>query len=106
MHYETTAVVSAYAKAKCDGAKCKVSFNVFAAGDYQVLATDYVNYSVVYSCSETLGLKSELIWILSRSMNMPASYLTIAENVVKAQTSYSFDNFHRTKQGGECKYLA
>ena len=38
-------------------------------GDYNVLATDYDNYGLVYSCKETLGGLASLhyAWVLTRS---------------------------------------
>ncbi|XP_074650018.1 apolipoprotein D-like [Tubulanus polymorphus] len=52
-------------------AKLEVRFpsgGVFAKGPYWVLDTDYVTYSVVYSCVQTpLSLAhADIIWILSR----------------------------------------
>ena len=38
--------------AECNGSKCKVGFFLFRDGDYQIIDTDYTNYSVVYSCKK------------------------------------------------------
>lgn len=36
--------------------------------NYRVLATDYVNYAIVYDCLDIFGLfKAESLWFLTRS---------------------------------------
>ena len=63
--------------ARCEtSGKCYVNLNPFDAspdltkpvGNYNVLSTDYDNYSIVYSCSEPwYGGKTENVWILTRT---------------------------------------
>ena len=53
---------------KKEGHLC-VKFSIFqpGCGDYQVLDTDYENYTFIYGCSESLlGEITEDFWILSR----------------------------------------
>ena len=93
--------------AKCNGPHCKVGFFLFLDGDYRVLDTDYENYSVVYSCSQSfIFIKTEYIWILTRDPKPAASVISTAENVIKSKVSdYEFWNFKIPKQGGSCAYL-
>ena len=52
----------------CNGAACKVKFFLAYTGDYRVVLTDYINYSLVYSCEDFYGFaKNENLWILSRA---------------------------------------
>ncbi|CAM4827731.1 unnamed protein product [Rotaria magnacalcarata] len=46
-------------------------------GDYNVITSNYVDYSLVYSCHilPVLNVKSELIWILSRTKTLSPSIL-------------------------------
>ncbi|XP_051557010.1 apolipoprotein D-like [Myxocyprinus asiaticus] len=54
-------------------AKLEVSFFENAPdAPYWVLATDYDNYTLVYSCSDILGLvHAEFAWIMSRTRTLP-----------------------------------
>lgn len=79
-------------------------------GDYQVLETDYENYSFVYSCSDFGGLyKSEFFWILTREA-APQNLLKItghAETVFGSQVpDFDISSIRETSQGTDigCNY--
>ena len=58
---------STEAVATCDGAHCIVDFNGNKA-DYWILSTDYLTYTLIYSCSDLgNGQKFEAVWLLSRT---------------------------------------
>ena len=67
--------VEGEARCKTDG-KCYVSFaenaNLDQDPNYLVIDTDYTQYSIVYSCRESLGglTKFEDLWVLSRTTEM------------------------------------
>jgi len=64
---EKDQIEEAYATATFNGAQGKVKFFEYApAGDYRVLATDYENYVLVYSCDTYLIAKTEYVWVLTR----------------------------------------
>ena len=100
-------VEQAHATAKCNGAQCKVYFAPFVGGDYRVLSTDYTNYSLVYSCEDLLGVKDEMIWVLTREQELTDDIKAEINGVLKAKIpSYDVANNVRvTKHGGSCKYL-
>ena len=93
--------------AECNGAKCLVGFFLFRNGDYQIIDTDYTNYSVVYSCATVLFFfRYETVWGLTRAITPSASVVTSYEQVIRDKISfYNFDNFHNTQQGGSCSYM-
>lgn len=106
---------SAKGEATCPNsgeAKCKVSFGPtflaafdFTKGNYWVLDTDYSSYSVVYSCSEYLGIyHAEFVWILTRERN-PSTELTAKLISFVESLGYSASNIRRpTDQGKDCVY--
>ncbi|KAJ1526421.1 hypothetical protein ONE63_009555 [Megalurothrips usitatus] len=52
--------------------------------NYWVLDTDYVNYSVVYSCADLAGLlKLESAWILSRDATLAADSKDLVEAAIQ-----------------------
>jgi len=62
------------AKKTSDMNRFSVSFgdswwNYIFEGDYRIAFTDFNNYSVVYSCSNFLFMKYELVWVLARNPN-------------------------------------
>ncbi|KAG7169948.1 uncharacterized protein LOC121865160 [Homarus americanus] len=40
---------------------------------YQVVTTDYINYSCVYSCLEYFGFRAEFMWLLGRKPSLSAN---------------------------------
>lgn len=93
--------------AECNGSKCKVGFFLFRDGDYQVLDTDYSNYSVVYGCKTWFFFfRSESIWALTRAATPAASVVTTYDQFIRDKVpTYGFDNFHNTQHGGSCRYM-
>jgi apolipoprotein D and lipocalin family protein len=59
-------------------------------GDYQVVNTDYENFTIVYSCTNLLVARSEFFWILSRHPQVSAERLDDL-------TSYVAQKFNTTK---------
>jgi len=98
--------VKGSAECKGDG-KCKVGFFLFRTGDYQVLDTDYTNFSVVYSCKTWFFFfRNENMWALTRSQTPSAGVVSNYEQVIRDKAPfYSFSNFYNTKQGGSCQYI-
>jgi apolipoprotein D and lipocalin family protein len=91
--------------AECKGSKCKVGFFLFRNGDYQIMETDYTGYAVVYSCKSYLFFRYETAWALTRATNPSASVVSTYEQVIRDKIPfYSFDNFRKTQQGGNCRY--
>ena len=104
----THKVESATATAICKGSACKVYFVPLVGGDYEVLSTDYENYSLVYSCENLfLGMKDENVWILTRDQTLSADIdAKVKEILADKVPHYNWsENFHVTKHGGSCKYL-
>ena len=93
--------------AECNGAKCLVGFFLFRDGDYQVIDTDYTNYSVVYSCATWFFFfRNEVVWALTRAQAPSAPIVSTYEQIIHDKIpSYSFDSFKNTQQGGNCKYI-
>ncbi|XP_071549386.1 apolipoprotein D-like isoform X2 [Panulirus ornatus] len=52
---------------------------------YHIVYTDYRNVSCVYSCLGILGIKAELLWVLSRSLPLPHSHLQHCLNIFASQ---------------------
>lgn len=92
--------------AECNGSKCKVGFFLFRNGDYQVIDTDYSNYSVVYGCKNYFFIfKYEQVWALTRTAIPSASVISSYDQVIRDKIpQYGFENFKNTKQGGNCIY--
>ena len=108
-------VASALGVARCSSTvsgQCQVRFSSYSPwGPYDVVSTDYVNYSIVYSCTNIIGAFSyELLWILSRQPYQTGSaeaaefqaqmYSIINETL----PGYNTDQLTITPQGSSCVY--
>ncbi|KAK1162653.1 apolipoprotein Db [Acipenser oxyrinchus oxyrinchus] len=71
-------------------AKLGVSFSFFQPySPYWVLSTDYESHSLVYSCSNVLGIfYVDFAWILARTRTLPAENVTQLRDVF---TSFNID---------------
>ncbi|XP_056599959.1 apolipoprotein D-like [Triplophysa dalaica] len=66
-------------------AKLEVSFFEGSGAPYWVLATDYDNYTLVYGCSEFVGLVHvEFAWIMSRTRTLPKETINELLNILKS----------------------
>ncbi|KAG1934836.1 apolipoprotein Da [Pimephales promelas] len=83
-------------------AKLEVSFFEDAPpGPYWVLATDYDEYALVYSCSDFAGLfHSEFSWILSRKRTLPKETVSELLDILNSQ-GINTDVFTETDQTPE-----
>ena len=75
--------------------------------NYNVLATDYENYTIVYDCTDFGSrLKSEVLWILTRDPVPSDEVLNEAKSII-AEKLPSYDmskKSHYTRQGDSCPY--
>ena len=76
--------------------------------DYRVLSTDYDNYAIVFSCSNSFILwKTEFVWIFSRARLVSPADLDLYLGKLTDQLSYyNYEKFHQTDQGDKCTYAA
>ena len=74
--------------------------------NYNVLSTDYDNYTIVYGCSDYRFVSFELLWILSRDPVIADDVLMEAESII-AEKLPGYDmssKSHYTRQGDSCPY--
>ncbi|XP_069112836.1 apolipoprotein D-like [Argopecten irradians] len=66
-------------------AKLKIRFAANTPyGNYWVLKTDYTSYTLIYSCTDILGISHlEFAWILSRQRSLPQAKIDELFNVFK-----------------------
>ena len=98
-------------KALCDSptdaAQCKVEFFNRPFGDvpnYNVIHTDYENYTIVYNCDK--GSQYQIVWILGREPVMKESTLIKAMSILHEKVpNFSPTHFDGiTYQGSQCVY--
>ena len=84
-----------YSWARCDqSGNCHVKFWWYPEGNYQILATDYDNYVLIYGCDSWGVIYTNQAWILSRKRTLPASTIQYLISILKAQVPdyvYPFD---------------
>ena len=92
--------------AKCDGALCSVKFFLTYSGDYRVVATDYTEYSLVYSCVDSFLGKSDVnLWLLSRNPTIESATVeSLKQTILKELPNYDQTWLHYTVQGETCNY--
>ncbi len=65
---------------------------------YWVLATDYDNYTLVYSCSDSAGpFYNEYSWIISRTRTLPKETVSELLDILNSH-GISTDSFTETNQ--------
>ena len=83
-------------EAYCEGtaAQCHVRFSSFAPwGDYEVIDTDYTNYTVIYSCTDFVVFHDEIGWILTRT---PDFNIDSQLNYLYSKSALVKEDFHFT----------
>ncbi|OWF55136.1 apolipoprotein D-like [Mizuhopecten yessoensis] len=77
-------------------AKLKIRFAANTPyGNYWVLKTDYTSYTLIYSCTDILGLSHlEFAWILSRQRSLPQAKI---DELFKVFESFHIDTNHFLK---------
>lgn len=104
---DTGVIETASGTAVCNGPTCLVKFFWYSpAADYRVVATDYTDIALVYSCSNIYVGKADYVWILSRQQNpsqaaVDQALATLAERIPE----YTKDNLFFSYQGENCKYF-
>ena len=74
--------------------------------NYNIIHTDYDNYTIVYDCGEFKGQTFENLWILSRTPVLSDEKLNEARSII-AEKLPSYDmskKSHYTTQGDSCPY--
>ena len=92
-----------------DGA-CVVNFHgapdKSAFKNYNVVATDYDSYTIVYSCFGEIDLYYDIVWIMTRESSPSAEkFEEIKKALSESLPFFDFEkDFHKTHQGGDCDY--
>ena len=90
----------------------KVRSSIYPEGNYQILDTDYNNYTIVYGCDDWFFSFTREAWILSRTPRLDQKYIDIAMNIIEKKVGknsgatdyYNTNRMMNTQQGGWCKY--
>lgn len=79
-------------------------FEMQPRADYQIFDTDYKKFAIVYSCTNLLFAKYELIWIMSRETQMTEDMLENLTVRIEKELGVSRNVFYYTNQTEElCK---
>ena len=94
-------------------AKCHVDFTGkesrrTGAVNYEVLFTDYKDYSVVYACQEDFGLVTiEDVWILARQNSLSSDMIQELEAKTNAiLPNYDFASKNNIEKQDNCEYTS
>ncbi|CAF4899048.1 unnamed protein product, partial [Rotaria sp. Silwood2] len=73
--------------------------NPIQKGDYNVIKSNYVDYSLVYACRSipVLETKLEFIWLLSRTKTMSASVVNELKKIL-SDMGANVDSLTRVEQ--------
>jgi len=89
-----------------------VKFNFYPEGNYQVLDTDYVSFSLVYGCDQWLSrffpIYTQQAWILARDRTLDQETIDRLEQVLEDKVGdfYDWDSVKlQTEQGDDCTYV-
>ena len=93
-----------------DNGACIVNFSgppdPEASRNYNIVATDYDSYTVVYTCFGFVEFYYDVVWIMTREATpSEEKFQEIKDELKEALPFYDFDkDFHKTFQGGDCDY--
>ena len=83
----------------CVGASCVLIVGPSPPGDYNILATDYENWAVVYSCRDQpmrVLLKTQYVWLITREKHPLPEHVYQMLNAVQTKTDYPVEQFFWT----------
>ena len=63
----------------------KVRASYYPEGNYQILDTDYNNYTIVYGCDDWFFFYTREVWLLSRTPRISQDYVDHAKKVIEAK---------------------
>lgn len=79
-------------------------FDLQPRADYQIYDTDYKNYAIIYSCTNLLFAKYELVWIMTRETVMAKEMMEQLTKRIENELRVSRSVFYYTNQSEEvCK---
>ncbi len=73
-------------------------------GTYEVLDTDYENWTAVYSCLSVGAFNFEYAWLMSRTNTLSDQLLAQAE-AAYTRNGIDVNKFRPTAQSDDCNYV-